>query len=290
MASAIVQGTKIRFLQLGEWHTAPPLVLIHGLATSSGFWFRAVEQLAARHPVLIYDLRGHGRSAMPEIGYTPEVMAGDLLGLLDHLGISRCHAAAHSFGGSILLHAALRAPDRFATLTLADARLRCFQPLLTPRAWHNWEERLANLATIGIHLEPDQQEAGIVLLTALARHVVAHPDDTGNGPRWLLEFMGQRQNRTMAMRWLQLMETPGVFDALQEESALVPESLRDLPHPLLALYGDDSPIRPSGEALKHLRPGTDLGLILEAGHFFPAFKPAEFVQPLLAHLNAHADR
>ena len=60
--------------------------------------------------MLTYDLRGHGYSDTPPAGYTPDAMAGDLLGLLDALEIERPVVAGHSYGADIALYFALRAP------------------------------------------------------------------------------------------------------------------------------------------------------------------------------------
>jgi pimeloyl-ACP methyl ester carboxylesterase len=63
--------------------------------------------------VVRYDCRGFGASGPfdPAIGYTH---AGDLLALLDHLGIGRAVLAGLSFGGRVVMQAALAAPERIA--------------------------------------------------------------------------------------------------------------------------------------------------------------------------------
>jgi pimeloyl-ACP methyl ester carboxylesterase len=78
-------------------------------------------QLAAfapRHRVLVFDNRGAGRSDAPDVAYTTRAMAGDLLALLDGLGVERAHLLGLSLGGAIAQEAVLAAPDRFASLQL----------------------------------------------------------------------------------------------------------------------------------------------------------------------------
>jgi len=287
VARAEIRGVKLSYLKLGDWDSGrPPLVLVHGLATSSGFWMRASERLAAEVPLLIYDLRGHGRSGMSPSGYCPAEQGMDLLALLDAVEIERCFVAGHSFGGSVLLHAAIRQPDRFLGIALADTRLRVFQSSLTPGEWPQWPERQQQLREIGIELAPDQKEAGIVLLTELARLQVHGQEEIGQVPRWLKEFHGQAPSKRMAGRWLDLMDTTQAFEEFQQEQELGIAQLARVSEGMLAIYGEESPILPSGQSLKEHCPQVHLKIAPEAGHFFPAFRPGQFVRPVLRQVAA----
>jgi pimeloyl-ACP methyl ester carboxylesterase len=98
--------------------------MVHGLATNMAFWyFHYAALFARRYRSPLYDLRGHGRSEMPPGGYTPDNLARDLEGLLDHLSIRRAHFLVHSFGGVIALNLARVAPERIASLVLADTHI-----------------------------------------------------------------------------------------------------------------------------------------------------------------------
>ena len=99
----------------------PPLVLVHGLAASLAFWLPLSQHLGADHRLLMYDLRGHGRSGMTPTGYAPAALAGDLLALLDHLQVERAVLVAHSFGGAVALEFALRHPRRTRSLVVSSA-------------------------------------------------------------------------------------------------------------------------------------------------------------------------
>ena len=91
MPIALVNGVRLNYVQLdnGGPDAREDLVMVHGLATNMAFWyFKYGVALADRFRVTLYDLRGHGRSDMPQSGYTPEVLARDLAALLDHLGIA----------------------------------------------------------------------------------------------------------------------------------------------------------------------------------------------------------
>jgi 3-oxoadipate enol-lactonase len=102
--------------------TGPAVVLIHGFGLDMRMWDPQVGPLAARHRVLRYDCRGFGASGPldPAVPYTH---AGDLVALLDHLGIGEAVLAGLSFGGRVALQAALAAPARIRGLVLLDAVL-----------------------------------------------------------------------------------------------------------------------------------------------------------------------
>jgi pimeloyl-ACP methyl ester carboxylesterase len=117
------QGVEIHFLDEGQagkrrW----PVLLIHGFASNidmnwvSTGWVRALTGDGYRAVAL--DNRGHGRSAkLYEAGdYGAAIMAGDVLRLLDHLGIAQAHVIGYSMGARIAAVFALRHPDRVRSL------------------------------------------------------------------------------------------------------------------------------------------------------------------------------
>lgn len=80
-----------------------------------------VPFLSQRYRTIIFDCRGTGYSSKPAHGYTISRFAQDCAGLLNHLGISRCHAVGFALGGQIVQALAIERPDLVATLTMAAA-------------------------------------------------------------------------------------------------------------------------------------------------------------------------
>jgi 3-oxoadipate enol-lactonase len=112
-------GARLAYQVTGD---GPTVVLVHGFGLDMRMWDPQAEHLAARFRVLRYDCRGFGASGPfdPAVSYTH---AGDLLALLDHLGIASAALAGLSFGGRVVMQAALAAPERVAGLILLDAVL-----------------------------------------------------------------------------------------------------------------------------------------------------------------------
>jgi pimeloyl-ACP methyl ester carboxylesterase len=92
-----------------------------------------VPALRRRYRTLIFDCRGTGYSSKPEQGYTIDQFARDAVGLLAHLGISRCHAVGFALGGQIVQAMAIARPDLIATLTMAGVGAGMKSTAGTPR-------------------------------------------------------------------------------------------------------------------------------------------------------------
>jgi len=100
----------------GEGH---PMVLLNGWGGSSEAWSREmIETLSRRNRVLILDNRGTGWSERPEGDYTMEMMAEDVAGLMEALGIPEAHVLGFSMGGILAQVFALEHPGRVTSLIL----------------------------------------------------------------------------------------------------------------------------------------------------------------------------
>ena len=115
----VLPGARLAYEVTGD---GPAVVFVHGFGLDMRMWEPQAAYLVPRFRVLRYDCRGFGASG-PFDPATPYTHAGDLLALLDHCGIGRAVLAGLSFGGRIVLQAALAAPARVAGLVLLDAVL-----------------------------------------------------------------------------------------------------------------------------------------------------------------------
>jgi pimeloyl-ACP methyl ester carboxylesterase len=99
----------------------PLLVLTHGFAGPTDGWPPVVSELTERHRLLLYDVRGHGRTSVPDAAtFSIPQLAADLAALLDHLEIERAHVGGVSMGGMISAQFACDYPERLRSLLLMD--------------------------------------------------------------------------------------------------------------------------------------------------------------------------
>ena len=127
-------------LQLAYDDIQPPggaagtVVLVHGFATSRAEnwrrlgWYGAFERKNYR--LVALDLRGHGESDKPHdpAAYGGDVLVGDIVGLMDHLGLGRVDLLGYSMGARLSLQTALSHPDRVANLIVGGIGDRMLKP------------------------------------------------------------------------------------------------------------------------------------------------------------------
>jgi pimeloyl-ACP methyl ester carboxylesterase len=120
--AAPLDPAQIHYREFGN-PAAEPLILIHGLDSSSQTFGAAIGPLSQQYRVVVYDQRGHGQTAAVGDDYSTAVMAGDLEVLLDHLGIQQAHLLGHSMGGRTAARFAQLHPERVKSLIIEDMEL-----------------------------------------------------------------------------------------------------------------------------------------------------------------------
>ena len=116
---AEIKESKIFYEIAGTGET---LVLIHGWSFDSRCWDSQFDVFSKEYQVLRYDLRGFGRSDLPNMG-TVYSHTEDLVSLLDYLNIKKAHILGHSFGGKIAFDFVLNNPNKVISLILPDAAM-----------------------------------------------------------------------------------------------------------------------------------------------------------------------
>lgn len=210
MPSLTLNGVEIAYDDIsppgGAERTA---VFLHGYASNrnEGWrrtgWYGAFERRRAR--VVALDQRGHGESAKPREpeAYAREAMAGDVLALLDALGVGRVDLIGYSMGTRTALQVALAAPDRVSNLVLGGVGGRFFEPRSPDQAQALSDAMLAeDPATIDHPLLrsfrhfADEQGEDRKALAAFARtsNPPFRPEDLGRLAMPVLVVAGQRDD------------------------------------------------------------------------------------------------
>jgi pimeloyl-ACP methyl ester carboxylesterase len=106
---AHVNGIDLWYAEYGK---GPPVILLHGGLANSEYWGNQVPVLARRHRVITIDSRGHGRSGRDARPYGYDLMADDVLALMDALKIRKAAVVGWSDGAILGLDIAIRHPER----------------------------------------------------------------------------------------------------------------------------------------------------------------------------------
>lgn len=115
---ADVGGLRLRYLDWGG--EGPPVVALHGLASSAHWYDIVAPHLRDQHRIIAPDQRGHGRTAQATSGYDWATLSADMADLMDHLGLDRAAVLGHSWGGNVAINLAARYPGRVSHLVMID--------------------------------------------------------------------------------------------------------------------------------------------------------------------------
>ena len=107
-----------------EFGSGKPFIFVHGYPLDHTIWLPLVPELEKHARLILPDLRGHGQSPAPVGVYSMELLAADLLALMDEMGLEKAVIAGHSVGGYIALHFTRDYPERLAGLVLVASH--CF--------------------------------------------------------------------------------------------------------------------------------------------------------------------
>jgi len=238
MAEVVANGVRLHVQRLGSAQLPATAVFLHGLVIDnlSSWYFTVANPAAQRAEVILYDLRGHGKSERPPSGYSLADMVGDLDALLDALDVRRpVVLIGNSFGGLLALVYALAHPERVAGLVLVDAQL------------------------------DDEAFAGEMARTLSV---------TGRERDELIEKAVERlMFRTSARKRNRLGDTAdalvhqtSLIDDMRHTSPISSDALREIEAPVLAIYGENSELRERGVSYLAKLPRLELVLVPGGTH------------------------
>ena len=267
MPMAKVGDTNIYYQIHGK---GEPLVLIYGYNGHSGLWFQQIPILSKKYRVVAFDNRGVGQSDKPDITYTMAMMAGDIAGLLDTIGIGAAHIFGISMGGMIAQHFALNYPQRVISLMLGCTTyggVRFIQPKPESMAALFDFERLKK--------SPEEFVRQLIPFFFSQEFIEKNPDIVEKMVAKYLEY-----------------PTP-VHGAGNQAAAMMGhdtyELLLEIKSPTLVIAGDNDRLIPfeNSRILASRIPKAELAIIKGAGHLFFIEDAEEANKVVISFLGRH---
>jgi pimeloyl-ACP methyl ester carboxylesterase len=257
-----LDGLRIRYVRKGA---GPPLILIHGFASSIYTWKDVIPDLARDHDVVALDLPGFGGSDVPR-GLSFPMLPRSVLGLMDALAIPKATLVGNSLGGATAVALALDQRERASGLVLVDSA--GFNLAASRRPFF---VRLAgSRAGRALELLPWRR---FVVRRALLQ--VFH-DDSRVTPERVEEYLTP-------------LARPGVFAALRslndfgdDRASAFAERIQDVAVPTLIVWGSDDrwiPLEDGRRFEKAVR-GARLVVIPDCGHMPQEERPDVFLATL----------
>jgi pimeloyl-ACP methyl ester carboxylesterase len=258
MPTQRANGIDIYYETAGQ---GEPLLLLHGLGSRSEDWRLQRPVFAASYRVVVADMRGHGRTTRPPGPYSVPMMAADVLGLLDGLGVDAAHVVGLSMGGMIAFQMAVDRPERVRSLVIVNSG-----PALVARTFN---ERLRVWQRLALaRLFPPARTAQFL------------------GPRLFPKPEQAEWRRMFTAQWAQ--NDPQAYRAAMR--ALVGWSVLDrvgaIHCPTLVISGDRDYTPPAyKERYTALIPGARLAVIEDSGHATPIDQAERFNACVLEFLT-----
>ncbi|MET0928425.1 MAG: alpha/beta hydrolase [Aeromicrobium sp.] len=189
-----------------------PVVLLHGFPETSLSWTSVAARLAdAGLRVIAFDQRGYSPGARPTdvASYATGLLADDVIGVADALGLGTFHLVGHDWGSAVAWLTAGRYPDRIRTLTAVSV------PHLTAY-------------NAALRDDPDQQQKASYI--GLMRQVGKAEDLLlADGARRLAAIYGDDVPVTLVVRFVAHLAEPGALTAALNWYRAMGSELRDTP-------------------------------------------------------------
>ncbi len=236
MAEIPVNGTQLHVQTLGK--SGDAVVFLHGLVMDnlSSWYFTIANNVAVDNRVILFDLRGHGKSTRPASGYTIDDFVSDIRGLLDSLSVeSPVHFVGNSFGGLLAVSFASAYPQRVKSMVLIDSH------------YANTEWKQSMMESLSLEGEALYWKIVVSFRHWLGRHSLRK--------RTRLEETARK-----------LVYGTSLVEDLRRSPTLSDEQLARIECPVLGLYGIDSDVRSAGEHLASVIPKFELRLFPGCTH------------------------
>jgi len=252
----------------------PPVLLVHAFPASHALWEHQIATLGQRYRLIRPDLRGFGQSPMAEPGFGMQAYAGDLLRLLDRLGIERVNYAGISMGGMVGQVFTLAHPERVQSLALCMAT--SVVPADTPPGG---DPAYAICARLFRPAAERAEREGMEPIVAMCLDRWFTPAFQSSAPA---QRVGEIVRRNLPKAYRGGVEAMTAFD--------VTDRLPEIAQPTLVLPAALDPCTPlrCSEEIAARIPDSRLEVIDNARHIAIVERPEACNRSLLAHLDRYA--
>jgi pimeloyl-ACP methyl ester carboxylesterase len=270
MKQVTVEGTTISYFEKGNGN---PIVLIHGIPTSSFLWRDMIEELSPHGRVIALDLPGFGFSDPPHDGdYGISNYAHLLERFLEALSIEQATLVCHDLGGPITLTYALRHPDKYDRLIILDTFLHRDLPPwpLSMRMAKIWPIGEIFMWLGGKSIIRTGLEEGVIDKSRISDGVVKRYYMSDGNP--------DKLNRSM-LGTLRI--------DYMEDLEFIEKNLKTIQKPTLILWGEKDiylPISLGNRIHKDIT-GSQMERIPNCGHYIPEDQPELATKIIVAFLN-----
>jgi pimeloyl-ACP methyl ester carboxylesterase len=267
-------GVELYYEQAGS---GTPVVFVHEFAGDYRTWEPQMRRFSRSHRCVTYSQRGYPPSDVPSdpAKYGQDIARGDVIALMDALGIDKAHVVGHSMGAYTALHVGINHPNRCLSATAAGCG---WGSLPDPAAREAMRAHAAETAKL--FTEKTMAEAAALYADTPTRQAQKNKDPRGYAEfaRMLAEHSAQGHALTMTR--LQ-SKRPTLWD--------MEADLKRFAVPLLIICGDEDETCLDGSVfLKRTAPTAALLVVPRSGHTITSEEP-ETVNSALAELFAAAE-
>jgi pimeloyl-ACP methyl ester carboxylesterase len=255
-------GTKLYYEEVGQ---GTPIVFVHEFAGDYRTWEPQLRYFARMHRCIAYSARGYPPSDVPEdpARYGQDIVRGDVIAVMDALGIDKAHVVGHSMGAYTALHVGIRHPQRCISVTAAGCGWGSVADPAQREAMRKTAAETGKMFT-----EKDMAAAAALYTDNPTRLTQKYKD-----PRGFAEFvrmMSEHSARGHALTMSMLQaRRPTLWDLEAE--------LKKFSVPLLIVVGDEDETCLDGSVfLKRTAPTAGLLVIPRTGHTVTSEEPAAF--------------
>nr|WP_316651365.1 3-oxoadipate enol-lactonase [uncultured Gellertiella sp.] len=120
MAFATLNGLTVHYELIGNPKSKKMIVFANALGTDFRIWLPVFDEMSDDMSFLLYDMRGHGLTSLPEGAFSIDTLADDLIALTEHLEFKKSIFCGLSVGGLVVQALALKRPDLVRKLILSN--------------------------------------------------------------------------------------------------------------------------------------------------------------------------